>query len=362
MKIVTIVGARPQFIKAASLSRVLRIKHEEILVHTGQHYDANMSEIFFTELDIPKPDHNLGVGSASHARQTAAMMIGIEDVLLSEKPDAVILFGDTNSTLAGAIATGKLNIPIAHIEAGVRLFLPDVPEEQNRVLTNHLATWNFAPSETAVEHLRNEGITKNVYNVGDIMYEGILYYGKKSEKYGHDYYSGRIKYLFDIRKSLSGKYYLTTLHKPDNTAKKDTLKTILDGLNTLEYPVLFPVHPRIKDFVKELYTDYNYDNIHFVEPLGYIDMIYYTKNAVKIITDSGGLHKEAFWLKVPCVFIFRETPWVETLIGNCSVLASPNASDIVDKVNNTVIDYSCYNKTYYGDGTTGKQIVDLLVI
>ena len=180
MKIVTIVGARPQFIKVASLSRELRQKHAEILVHTGQHYDNNMSDIFFNELEIPKPDINLNIGSMSHARQTAAMMIGIEDILFSEKPDAVLLFGDTNSTLAGAVVAGKLNIPIAHVEAGVRCFIRDMPEEQNRVLTNHLATWNFAPSELAIEHLKREGITEHVYNVGDIMYDGLLYYSKKN--------------------------------------------------------------------------------------------------------------------------------------------------------------------------------------
>jgi len=176
MKILTVVGARPQFIKAASLSRVLRKKHNEILVHTGQHYDANMSEDFFTELDIPKPDYNLGVGSLSHAKQTAAMMIGLEDILLKENPDVIILYGDTNSTLAGAITAGKLNIPIAHIEAGVRCFVNDMPEEQNRKLTDHLAKWNFVPSDLAVEYLAKEGITENVHNVGDIMFDGLLYY------------------------------------------------------------------------------------------------------------------------------------------------------------------------------------------
>lgn len=361
MKIVTVVGARPQFIKAASLSRVLRRKHREILIHTGQHYDNNMSEIFFTELDIPKPDYNLNVGSMSHARQTAAMMIGIEDILLSEKPDSVILFGDTNSTLAGAVVAGKLNIPIAHVEAGVRCFIRDMPEEQNRILTDHLAKWNFVPSDSAAEYLKNEGITDNVHNVGDIMYDGVLYYSKKTEEYKRGYFYGRIKYLIENCKQINEKYYLATIHRPENTENIETLKSVIRGLNKLDCPVLFPVHPRIKKSVKEIAADTQYNNVHFVEPLGYVDMIYFAKNAVKIITDSGGLHKEAFWLKVPSVVILRNTAWKETLNGNCNVLASPEEKDIVDKAANTVIDYKFYDNKYYGDGNTGMKITELLI-
>ena len=360
MKIVTVVGARPQFIKAASLSRILRQKHDEILVHTGQHYDDNMSEIFFVELDIPKPDYNLNVGSMSHARQTAAMMIGIEDVLLAEKPDAVILYGDTNSTLAGAVTAGKLNIPIAHVEAGVRCFVRDMPEEQNRVLTDHLSKWNFVPSESAVKYLEREGITENVYNVGDIMYDGLIYYSKKTEEYSKEYFHGRIKYLINNKNKIKDKYYLATIHRPENTDNIEILKSILSGLNALEAPVLFPVHPRIKKAVKGI--ERKYDSIHFIEPLGYLDMIYSAKNAVKIITDSGGLHKEAFWLKVPSVVILRNTGWEETLNGNCNVLAMPDKTDIIEKVNDTKINYDFYNNNYYGDGRTGEKIVELLKI
>ena len=361
MKICTIVGARPQFIKAASLSRVLRQKHNEILIHTGQHYDDNMSEIFFTELDIPRPDYNLNIGSMSHARQTAAMMIGIEDVLLSEKPDAVILYGDTNSTLAGAIVAGKLNIPIAHVEAGVRSFVRDMPEEQNRMLTDHLAKWNFAPSALAVEHLKKEGITESVHNVGDIMYDGLLYYSKKAEKNERDSFYKRIDYLMENKSTINIEYYLATIHRPENTDDINILTSILNGLNALNFPVLFPIHPRIKKAVMKIATDTQFNNIHFVKPLGYIDIIYFAKNAIKIITDSGGLHKEAFWLKIPSVVILRNTAWEETLNGNCNVLASPDKIDIIDKVNNTVINYNCYNNTYYGDGTTAKQITELLI-
>jgi len=361
MKIATIVGARPQFIKAASLSRTLRQKHDEILVHTGQHYDDNMSDVFFAELDIPKPEYNLNIGSKSHARQTAAMMIGIEDILLTENPDAVILYGDTNSTLAGAVVAGKLIIPIAHIEAGVRCFVRDMPEEQNRILTDHLAKWNFVPSDSAVENLRTEGITENVYNVGDIMYDGLLYYSKKTEECSSEYFYSRLNYLIRSTTITSEKYYLATIHRPENTDNIGTLTSIIKGLNNLEYPVLFPVHPRIKKAIKEITTDGLFDNIHFVDPLGYMDMIFFSKNAVKIITDSGGLHKEAFWLKVPSVVILRNTAWEETLKGNCNVLASPDEKDIVNKVNNTIIDYSFYDNKYYGDGNTGRKIVELLV-
>jgi len=360
MKIAAVVGARPQFIKAASLSRILRQEHDEILIHTGQHYDDNMSEIFFAELDIPRPNYNLNVGSMSHAKQTAAMMIGIEDILFSEKPDAVILYGDTNSTLAGAIVAGKLNIPIAHVEAGVRCFVRDMPEEQNRILTDHLAKWNFVPSELALEYLKKEGINENAYNVGDIMYDGLLYYSKKAEKYDIEYSTGKIKYFINNHNKITEKYYLATIHRPENTDNIEILKSVINGLNDLDCPVLFPVHPRIKKAIKEIIADKLLENIHFIEPLGYMDMIYFAKNAQKIITDSGGLHKEAFWLKIPAVVILRNTGWEETLQGNCNVLASPNKSDIIDKVNNTVIDYSFYNNNYYGDGNTGKKITELL--
>jgi len=361
MKITTIVGARPQFIKAASLSRALRQHHDEILIHTGQHYDNNMSESFFIELEIPKPDYNLSVGSMSHARQTSAMMVGIEDILLSEKPDAVILYGDTNSTLAGAIVAGKLNIPIAHVEAGVRCFVRDMPEEQNRVLTDHLAKWNFVPSDLAMENLKTEGITENVHNVGDIMYDGLLYYSKKADEYLDERFYTKLRYLIKNTNVISEKYYLATIHRPENTDNTGSLTSIIRGLNSLGYPVLFPVHPRIKKAIKEITTDNPCDNTHFIEPLGYLDMVFFAKNAVKIITDSGGLHKEAFWLKVPSVVILRNTAWVETLKGNCNILASPDEMDIVNKVNNTIVDYSFYSYNYYGDGNTGRKIAELLM-
>jgi len=360
MKFLTVVGARPQFIKAASLSRVLRQKHNEILVHTGQHYDANMSEVFFSELDIPKPDYNLEVGSLSHARQTAAMMIGIEDLLLEEKPDAVILYGDTNSTLAGAVTAGKLHIPTAHIEAGVRFFIKDMPEEQNRILTDHLAKWNFVPSGLAVENLAKESITENVHNVGDIMFDGLLYYSKKLDDYAPGYFQNKLSYIIKNENSLNENYYLATIHRQENTDNPALLTSILRGLNNLNNPVLFPVHPRIKKAVISASENEPLNNIHFTQPLGYIEMIFFAKNAKKIITDSGGLHKEAFWLKVPSVVILRSSAWLETLNGNCNVLASPEEKDIIDKVNNTVIDYECYNHNYYGDGKTAEKIAKIL--
>ena len=360
MKIVTILGARPQFIKAAAVSKELRTKHKEIIVHTGQHYDKNMSEIFFDELGIPRPDFNLSVGSGTHAYQTAKMMIKIEDILIDEKPDAVLTYGDTNSTLAAAITAAKLCIPIAHVEAGVRAFIKDMPEEQNRIVADHLATWNFAPSDQAVKYLYAEGIKDGVYNVGDVMYDALIYYQQRVDEFDKDYFFKRLKYIYPSDIRLVSSWYLTTIHRPENTNDINTFSSILDGLESLDYPVIFPVHPRTKHLVKSLHNLKEYKNIHFVEPLSYIDMIFFAKNAVKIITDSGGLHKEAFLMKVPAVVILRGSAWEETLNGNCNVLCSPNKDDIVKKTLKTKIDYNFYNKKYYGDGTAARQITNII--
>lgn len=358
MNILTVVGARPQFIKAAAVSRVLRKKHNEYLVHTGQHYDKNMSDIFFLELDIPKPDINLEVGSDTHARQTAAILVGIEDILLARKPDMVLLYGDTNSTMAGAIAAAKLCIPIAHVEAGVRGGYKDMPEEQNRIVTDHLATWNFAPSQIGVNFLAKEGITDKVFNVGDVMVDALLYYGNLSDIHDGSYYMARLA-VIDEKRVLPDKYYLATIHRPENTDNILLYKDILEALELLDFPVIYPVHPRTRNLLKELDAIKKYKNIIFIEPLGYVDMIWFTRHAIKVITDSGGLHKEAYVQQIPGVVILRGTGWNETLKGNWNVLASPKKEDILAKVYDTKIDKEVW-QPHYGDGKAAEKIVEIL--
>lgn len=358
MKIVTIVGARPQFVKAAAVSRVIREKHTEILVHTGQHYDDNMSDVFFEELHIPKPDINLGVGSGSHAKQTAEMMVGIEDILLKEEPDYLLVYGDTNSTLAGAIAASKIHVPIVHVEAGLRSFNMRMPEEQNRILTDRISKLLLCPTDVAVENLKKEGLTEGVYNIGDVMCDAVLYYSKLLDEQPADYYFSHLKGLFGEVKPVH-EWYLATIHRAENTDSIDKIREILDAFERLDVPVIFPVHPRTKGLVQELKNTHRYDNILFIEPMGYLDMLYFVKNAKKAVTDSGGLQKETYILDTPCVTVRDQTEWVETLIGNHNILAKPNAEDIIDKVMNTVIDYD-NKKAYYGNGDAAKKICELL--
>jgi UDP-N-acetylglucosamine 2-epimerase (non-hydrolysing)/UDP-GlcNAc3NAcA epimerase len=359
MKIVTVIGARPQFIKAAAVSRELRKLHHEVLIHTGQHYDKNMSDVFFKELDIPVPDYNLSVGSNTHAKQTAEMMIGIEKTLVKEKPDTVLIYGDTNSTLAGAVTAGKLNIPIAHVEAGGRTFVRDMPEEQNRIVADHLATWNFTASEEHARFLQTEGITEHVYNVGDVMYDGLLFALDKILKTDKIKFLKKLEYIVPNKNPLS-KWYTATLHRPENVDDIIKVKSIIKGFDSLDLQVVFTVHPRTVPKILALTAEREYNNIHFVKPLSYLTMIFFAKNSRKIITDSGGLQKEAFLMKVPSVVVLRSTGWRETLIGNCNVLAKPDGDDIMDKLYNTDIDYSNFNIPYYGDGTASKQISKIL--
>lgn len=358
MKILTIVGARPQFIKAAAVSRKLRKNNEEILVHTGQHYDNNMSDIFFDALEIPTPDYNLGIGSGSHAKQTGDMMVAIEEVLIKEKPDYLMVYGDTNSTLAGAIAASKLIIPIIHVEAGLRSFNLVMPEEQNRILTDHISSYLFCPTDVAVSHLKNEGIAQGVHNVGDVMCDAVMHYSKNLETISkEDVFAGLNGILGEI--ALCEHWYLATVHRAENTDAIEKIEEILAAFEELNSPVIFPVHPRTKDFVKKLNQKNRYHNILFVEPMGYLEMLYFTKNAKKVITDSGGLQKEAYILDTPCVTIREQTEWVETLEGNHNVLAKPNREDILNKVYNTFID-SGNKKNHYGDGNAADKICEIL--
>lgn len=355
-KIVTILGARPQFVKASVVSRELRKKNKEIIVHTGQHYDKNMSDIFFEQLGIPKPDYNLGIGGGSHAFQTGNMLIEIEKILLEEKPDYVLVYGDTNSTLAGALAASKLLIPVIHIEAGLRSYNTNMPEEQNRVLSDHISKILFCPTDTAVDNLKKEGIIKNVYNVGDVMCDSVLYFSKlANEKINLDNID--LKPIYEKRNI--DKWYLTTIHRAENTMDDINLTNILKSLNQLDDIVIFPVHPRIKNMIDKLNKKNNYQNIYFVEPVDYLTMLYLTKNAKKVITDSGGLQKECYILDVPCITVREQTEWVETLNNGYNILSKPEYDDLLNKINNAkIVDSNKIN--YYGTGDASVKIANII--
>lgn len=355
-KIVTILGARPQFIKASVVSRELRKDFNEIIVHTGQHYDKNMSDIFFEQLGIPKPDYNLGIGGGSHAHQTGNMLIEIEKILLEEKPDYVLVYGDTNSTLAGALAASKILIPVIHIEAGLRSYNMVMPEEQNRVLSDHISKILFCPTETAVKNLEKEGIINNVYNVGDVMCDSVLYFSKLAEE---KYDSDNLNLIPIYEKKELNKWYLTTIHRAENTMDDTNIANILRTLNDLDNLVVFPVHPRIKNMIDKLNKENNYTNIYFVEPVDYLTMLYLTKNAEKVITDSGGLQKECYILNTPCITIRPQTEWVETLNRGYNVLAKPEYEDLYNKiVNANIVDEDKIN--YYGNGEASIKIAEIL--
>lgn len=359
MKLVTIVGARPQFVKAAVLSRKLRQKHREILVHTGQHYDANMSDVFFKELNIPKPDYNLGIGSGSHAKQTAEMLIAIEKVLKDENPDYVMVYGDTNSTLAGALVAAKLLLPVIHVEAGLRSYNRAMPEEQNRILTDHLSQVLFCPTSIAKNNLFEEGIKKNVYLVGDVMCDAVLHYSRELNKYSDDHFLGRLKYLYGQQMSELSTWYMATIHRAENTDSIYKVEEILNAFEKFTAPVIFPVHPRTRPLVEAMVKKHCYKNIVFVEPLGYLDMLFFTRRAMKVVTDSGGLQKEAFILGTDVVTVRDQTEWMETLEGNHNVLCKPTQMDILDKVYSTRVS-SLKGKALYGDGNASGKILDIL--
>lgn len=359
MKILTVVGARPQFVKAAAVSRVIRPQIEEKIIHTGQHYDANMSDIFFEEMSIPRPDYNLGVGSGSHAKQTADMLIGIEKILLSEKPDYLMIYGDTNSTLAGALAAVKIHIPVIHIEAGLRSFNMKMPEEINRILSDRISNILLCPTDTAVQNLHNEGITNNVYNIGDVMCDAVHYYLKKSEQISDAEHWNHIFPLYGSKVESTNKWYLVTIHRADNTDSEDKIEIALDALSQLNATVIFPVHPRTKTLVQKVLERKNCKNIIFCEPIGYLDMLYFANHAIKIVTDSGGLQKEAYIMDTPCVTIREQTEWVETLKGNHNILAHLEVNDILEKIYKTKID-ATQKQQYYGSGDAADKLLKIL--
>ena len=319
MKVLTIAGARPQFIKAAPFSRAVRARHDEVLVHTGQHYDPQMSAVFFDELDLPQPDHHLGVGSGSHAAQTAAILERSDVVIRAEAPDRVVVFGDTNSTLAGALAAAKLNVPVAHVEAGLRSGNRSMPEEINRIVTDHVSDYLFAPTEAAVAHLRREGIAAGVTLTGDIMYDALLQNSARADE--------RASVLRDLC-LRPGEYVLATVHRAANTDDPARLADILEALALLKEPVVLPLHPRTRAAL--LATDIELEPpVRVVEPQGYIDMLALQRHARMVLTDSGGVQKEAYLLGVPCVTLREETEWEETLAGGWNVLAGSSTERIL---------------------------------
>lgn len=323
MKLVTVVGARPQFIKAAPVCFALRDAGiAEVLVHTGQHYDDRLSDVFFREMGVPKPVYNLGVGSGPHGKQTADMLAGIEGVLVREQPDLVLVYGDTNSTLAGAIAACKLNIPIAHVEAGLRSFNRTMPEEHNRVLTDHCATLLFCPTQTAVKNLAQENIIRGVHLVGDTMYDAVLMFGPIAERHS--------TVLSDCGVE-SRRYYLATVHRPYSTDNPEKMWAIIAAFGRLNLPVVFPCHPRTLKRLKEFGIALP-KNLRALEPVGYFDMLVLQRHALVILTDSGGIQKEACFMGTPCVTLRPETEWTETVESGWNVLAWGDADGIVQAV------------------------------
>jgi UDP-N-acetylglucosamine 2-epimerase len=386
MKLVTIVGARPQFIKAAAVSRAIRAHNpdssppasrlahgssltahgsqpvpcapcpvpvplHEVLVHTGQHYDYIMSQVFFDELGLPAPAYNLEVGSAPHGAQTGLMLARAEEVLLKEGPDWVLVYGDTNSTLAGALAAAKLHIPVAHVEAGLRSFNRGMPEEINRVLTDHVSDLLFCPTETSVKNLGREGISKGVHLVGDVMYDSLLYYLPLAE--------GRSTILNDL--GLTSPYALCTVHRAENTDDPARLRGILSALNQIAadgLPIVLPLHPRTRERLKDDGSFSPHPGLRMVDPVGYGDMLVLAKNAQVVLTDSGGLQKEAYLLGTQCVTLRDETEWVETVEGGCNALAGTQPDRILAAVRTRAPGGQARDS--YGDGSAAERIVSTL--
>lgn len=350
MKLLTIIGARPQFIKAGTLSRYILKQEdvEEILVHTGQHYDDKMSDIFFKELEIPKPHYNLNIGGLSHGAMTGQMIEKLEPILIKEKPNWVILYGDTNSTLAGAIAAKKLNIKIAHIEAGLRSYNMQMPEEVNRIIVDRVSNFLFCPTHTAVRNLQQEAFNNfdtQILNVGDVMYEGSLFYSKRKKK---------------PPQVQESKFILATLHRAENTDSKEKLESILSALNQIAQlkKVVLPIHPRTKMRMEKF--NFNFKHIQFINPVGYLEMNWLLNKCDFVITDSGGLQKEAYFFKKPCITLRQETEWKELVDNKVNLLVGYDYDLIIESSNLNWVDNSAFETMLYGDGNTSKMIIEAL--
>lgn len=351
MKILTILGARPQFIKAGSIGREIS-KYgyiKEIIVHTGQHYDANMSDIFFEEMKISKPDYFLGIGGKSHGAMTGQMIEKIEEVALKEKPDWVLVFGDTDSTLAGAITASKLGIKLAHIEAGLRSFNMKMPEEINRILTDRISNILFCPTNAAIDNLKNEGFNNfncKIIKSGDVMQDGAIFYKKLS-----------IKPKLDMQ----NEFILCTIHRAENTDNEERLKNIFGALNIIskDIQVILPLHPRTKKILANLNLDIS--NLTIIEPVGYLQMVWLIDNSKLIMTDSGGLQKEAYFFKKPCITLRDETEWIELIECGANTLAGANKDTILSVYNNLNFNEICFSNNLYGDGNASENIVKELI-
>lgn len=365
MKILTILGARPQFIKASAISRVLQKKSnktraEEILVHTGQHYDANMSEVFFQELEIPKPKYNLGVSGLSHGAMTGRMMEGIEEIVQKENPNLILVYGDTNSTLAGALVASKLHIPLAHVEAGLRSFNARMPEEVNRILTDRVSTFLFCPTESAIKNLQNEGfpfpvpgVGKQVIEmVGDVMLDVVLHYKSKASE------------LLSLKKwGLKEKnYLLCTIHRAENTDSENRLRSIFTALHEIsgKIQVVLPMHPRTRIKIEEMGLRSLLENLSIIDPVSYLEMQRLQMDASLIMTDSGGIQKEAYFHQVPCITLRDETEWTETVESGWNILAGADQGIILQQFENYMSEERDY-PSLFGDGDSSEKIVGRLM-
>lgn len=359
MKIITIVGARPQFIKAAAVSRVIRDQYagkiDEIIVHTGQHYDDNMSQVFFDELDIPRPRYNLEISGGNHGAMTGRMLEAVEGVLLAEKPDWVLIYGDTNSTLAGALAAVKLHIPVAHVEAGLRSFNMRMPEEVNRVVADRVSSLLFCPTETAVRNLAAEGIVRGVHDIGDVMYDVALFYRDKARQQSR---------ILEQLKLEAGQFALATCHRAENTDNADRLANIVMALAEVarRLPVVLPLHPRTRKLLAENNLANQLDKVTVTDPLSFLDMVALEQSAKAILTDSGGVQKEAFFYSVPCITLRDETEWVETVEAGGNQLAGASTENILAAFDAaTAGDRQVKKVAPYGTGNASQKIFEILL-
>jgi UDP-GlcNAc3NAcA epimerase len=358
MKILTVVGARPQFIKAAAVSRVIKNEYgsavHEVILHTGQHFDENMSKVFFDELEIPTPNYNLEISGGSHGLMTGRMLEGIEKVILQEKPDCLLVYGDTNSTLAGALAAAKLHTPVAHVEAGLRSFNMRMPEEINRILTDRVSSLLFCPTETAVKNLSDEGISAGVYNFGDVMYDVALYYKHKAKR------QSKILQILNLSK---GNFVLATCHRAENTDDSGRLNQILIALSQMAncYPVVLALHPRTKKLIHAYGLSHLLESLIVTEPLPFFDTIVLEQSARIICSDSGGIQKEAFFYKVPCITMREETEWVETVNLGWNVLTGANTKKIIEAFHQVDSANPRVSQPYGGGDAANRVVAQILL-